>query len=299
DLDRATAEALVARGVAAVVNASSFISGRYPNLGPKILSDAGVVLVDHVGDSVCANVKHGQRVHSDDGVLRVKGDDAASGDELDSARVTSMMEDARAGMAAQLEAFTANAMEYLRRERDLLLDGAGLPSITTRLAGRHALIVARSSDCAEDLKQLRSYIAEYGPVLIGVGEGADALLEAGLTPDLIVGDMEGGSDETLRCGAEIVVHSETVGRPEGMDRLERLGVDGVPFHTSGTAQDAALLFADHMEASLIVTVGMDARLVEFLDQSRSPMASNFLTRLQTGAKLVDAKAVAQLYRGRV
>lgn len=299
DLDRASAETLVERGVAAVVNAAPSMSGRYPNLGPQILVDAGIVLVDHVGTQVFGAVKDGQRIHLLDGVVSVKGARAAQGRELDASTVEEMTEAARTGMATQLESFTANAMEFLRRERDLLLDGAGLPQIATRLEGRHVLIVVHGHDYASDLRSLRPYIAEYGPVLVGVDSGADALIQAGHTPDLIVGELDDVSDHALRSGAEVVVNTDHAGRPPGMDRLERLSVDGVPFHTSGTAEDVAVLFAEHKGASLIVTAGTNATLVEVLDTGHSGMASTFLTRLQAGPKLADAKAVARLYRGRV
>lgn len=299
DLDRASAEALVACGVVAVVNAALSTSGRYPNLGPKILADAGILLVDNVGSAVFGAVKDGQRVQIVDGVLSVKGEPVAHGEVLDGPRVDALVADARAGLSTQLESFTANAAEYLRRERDLLLDGAGLPAIATRLEGRHALIVVHGYDYAKDLKGLRHYIGEHGPVLIGVDAGADALIEAGHVPDMIVGDLDAVSDTALRSGAEVIVQADHAGRPAGMDRLEKLGVDGITFHTTGTAEDVAILFADHKGASLIVTAGTHASLVEFLDKGRSGMASTFLTRLQAGPKLVDAKGVARLYRSRI
>lgn len=36
------------------------------------------------------------------------------------------------------------------------------------------------------------------PILVGVDGGADALLEFGYTPDVIVGDMDSVSDEALK-----------------------------------------------------------------------------------------------------
>jgi uncharacterized membrane-anchored protein len=190
-------------------------------------------------------------------------------------------------------------MEYLRRERDLLLDGVGVPDVDTNLDGRQVLIVVRGYDYQEDLQTLRHYIREYRPVLIGVDGGADALLEAGYTPDLIVGDMDSVSDATLRCGAEIVVHAYRDGRAPGLDRLERLGVKSVLFPATGTSEDVAMLLADSKGASLIVAVGTHATLVEFLDKGRSGMASTFLTRLRVGPKLVDAKGVSRLYQNRI
>jgi len=209
------------------------------------------------------------------------------------------MAEARAGPAVQLEAFAANTMEYLRRERELLLDGVGVPDISTRIEGRHALVVVRGYHYREDLQTLRSYVREYRPVIIGVDGGADAVLEAGLHLDLIVGDMDSVSDRALSSGAEIVVHAYRDGRAPGLDRVERLGIAPIVFPATGTSEDVAMLLADDKGAELIVAVGTHATLVEFLDKGRSGMASTFLTRLRVGGKLVDAKGVSRLYRSRI
>ncbi|MGH3464575.1 MAG: putative cytokinetic ring protein SteA [Kribbellaceae bacterium] len=303
DLDRVSAEALVACRVAAVVNVADSISGRYPNLGPEILVEAGIVLVDGVGGEVFSTVREGETVRLDGGVLyRGRGEsteELAKGVVQDSESVAEAMDEARAGLSTQLEAFTANTMEYLRRERDLLLDGTGVPEIHTPMDGRHVLIVVRGYDYRDDLSALRPYIREYRPVLIGVDGGADALVECGYQPDLIVGDMDSVKDGTLKGGAEVVVHAYRDGRAPGSERLERLGVDASVFAAAGTSEDVAMLLADSKGASLIVAVGTHNSLVEFLDKGRSGMASTFITRLRVGAKLVDAKGVSRLYRSRV
>ncbi len=299
DIDRVSAEALAACQVAAVVNVSESISGRYPNLGPEILAAAGIPLVDQVGPEVFSTLDEGTKVRLDEGQLFVKDKMVGSGELLDADAILTKMAEARTGLSAQLEAFTANTMEYLRRERDLLLDGVGVPDIKTVLEHRHVLIVVRGYDYHQDLEALRHYIREYRPVLVGVDGGADALVEAGYTPDMIIGDMDSVSDTTLRCGAELVVHAYRDGRAPGLDRLERLDVESVVFPATGTSEDVAMLLADSKGATLIVAVGSHATLVEFLDKGRSGMASTFLTRLRVGPKLVDAKGVSRLYRSRI
>jgi len=299
DLDRTSAEHLVASGVTAVVNASTSTSGRYPNLGPEILTDAGVVLVDGVGSDVFNNLKDGDTVRVHDGELIHRDRTVASGEVLDAARVDELMTDARTGLSAQLESFTANTVEYLRRDRDLLLDGLGVPDISTPIRGRHVVVVSRGYDYQADLAALRHYIAEYKPVLIGVDEGADALVEAGHTPTLIVADVATVSEATLRCGAEIVVRARDDSQQGDDERLDKLGVRGVRFVASGTSEDLALILAAEKEASLIVSVGSQATLMELLDRGRAVMASTFLTRLRVGPALVDAKAVAALHRNRI
>lgn len=299
DLDRIAAETLAECGVAAVVNAANSISGRYPNLGPEILMTHGIPLLDTVGPGILSDVHEGDLIRIDGETVYRGEQPIAKGVRQTVESVQSAMAEARAGLAVQLEAFAANTMEFLRRERDLLLDGIGVPDISTDLDGKQVLVVVRGYHYREDLVVLRPYIREYRPVLIGVDGGADALIEAGHVPAMIVGDMDSVSDAALSCGAEIVVHAYRDGRAPGLERVERLGLPSVLFPAAGTSEDVAMLLADDKGASLIVAVGTHATLVEFLDKGRAGMASTFLTRLRVGGKLVDAKGVSRLYRSRI
>jgi uncharacterized membrane-anchored protein len=299
DLDRVAAESLVAAKVAGVVNAQPSISGRYPNLGPDLLVASGIPLLDNVGNQVFAAVKEGTRVRLDGDTLYAGELPVATGSEQDVGSITAQMAEAKSGLATQLEAFAANTMEYMKRERALLLDGVGVPEVRTKFRDRHVLVVVRGYDYKEDLAALRHYIREYKPLLIGVDGGADALREAGYKPHMIVGDMDSVSDEVLASGAEVVVHAYPDGRAPGLARVQDLGIDAVTFPALGTSEDIAMLLADEKGASLIVAVGTHATLVEFLDKGRSGMASTFLTRLRLGGKLVDAKGVSRLYRSRI
>ncbi len=299
DIDRVAAEALVACRPAAVINASASISGRYPNLGPEIIVSAGIPLIDEVGPQVMDLAKEGELLRVEGNVLFRGDTPLAAGKLLDTPGVVSAMDDARAGLSEQLEAFVENTMEYLRKERDLLLDGVGVPDVRTDFDDRHVLIVVRGYHFREDLKALRPYIREYRPILIGVDGGADAIIEAGYKPHMIVGDMDSVSDEALTCGAEVVVHAYRDGRAPGLERLSALGQDCVVFPAAGTSEDVAMLMADDKGAKLIVAVGTHVNLVEFLDKGRGGMASTFLTRLRVGGKLVDAKGVSRLYRSQI
>lgn len=296
DLDRVAADSLVAAGVSAVLNAQPSISGRYPNLGPEVLVAAGVPLLDELGDGLFQLLREGDPVRIDQDTVYLDDEMIAKGVRQDAEAVGAAMVRAREGLSVQLEAFVANTMEYLRQERDLLLDGVGLPEVETPIAGRHCLIVVRGYDYQADLDVLRPYIREFKPVLIGVDGGADALVEAGYTPDLIVGDMDSVTDEVLGCGAELVVHAYPDGRAPGRARLERLGLPAKVFPAAATSEDIALLLADEKGAPLLVAVGTHYSLVEFLDKGRGGAASTLLTRLKIGGKLVDAKGVSRLYR---
>ncbi|UYG16557.1 putative cytokinetic ring protein SteA [Brachybacterium huguangmaarense] len=302
DIDRVAAEALVEKHPAAVLNAARSISGRYPNAGPRILTEAGILLVDDLGADVMTDLVEGERlVVHEDGAVAVDDRQVAHGTVMDAARVAVALEAAREGLSAQLELFAENTMQYMLRERDLLLDGIGTPDVRTDMHARSVLIVVRGYHYKEDLQTLRPFIRENRPVIIGVDGGADAVLEAGYHLDMIIGDMDSVTDRTLRGGAELVVHAYRDGRAPGLERLQELGLDesAVAFPASGTSEDIAMLLADEKGASVIVAVGTHGTLEEFLDKGRAGMSSTFLTRLRVGSKLVDAKGVSRLYRQRI
>ncbi len=300
DLDRITADALVEAGVAAVINASPSISGRYPNLGPEVLVANGVMLIDDTGPDVFKKVKDGTRVRLHDGGVYSGDRRLVLGTERGDHEISELMHEAKRGLVAHLEAFAGNTIEFIRSESPLLIDGIGIPEVDVDLNRRHVVIVAEEESATEDLKCLKPFIKEYQPVLIGVGTGADVLRKAGHRPQLIVGDPDKMSADVLRCGAQVVLPADADGHAPGLERIQDLGVGAMTFPAAGSAADLALLLADHHGASLIVTAGHTATIEEFFDRSRQPsLPSTFLTRLKVGQKLVDAKAVSTLYRNRI
>ena len=282
-----------------MVNVSRSISGRYPNMGPLLLAAAGIPLIDDVGPGVMTAVQEGE-------VLHVAGAEVRAGDRLVGAgtrhtleSLELQLEKAKRSVGGELERFAENTLEYLRREHHLLTDSPALPELTIEVAGRHVLVVVRGLDYQADLAALRSYIAEIRPVLVGVDGGADALLEAGYRPDLIVGDFDSVSDAALRAARQLVVHAYPGGTAPGAARLKEIGVAYTVFEAVGTSEDIAMLLAYEKGAELIVAVGTHASMVEFLDKGRAGMASTFLVRLKVGPILVDAKGVNRLYQSRV
>jgi uncharacterized membrane-anchored protein len=298
DLDRVSGEDLVACGVAAVVNCSPSSSGSYPNMGPLLVVQAGIQLVDVPGDRLFEQLDDGDPVLLRGGEVWRRDELLATGEQMAPARVQADTEQRRREIGEALELFAANTVQYMVEERDLLAGRVELPRFETDFRDRHVLIVVRGVDHKRDLKALRPYIRDVRPVLVGVDGGADALLTEGFRPHMIVGDMDSAADETLRCGAELVVHAYADGRAPGREHLESLGLAYKLVPAPGTSQDIAMLIAAEKGAELIVSVGSHFNLVEFLDKNRRGMASTFLTRLRVGEILVDAKGVSRLYRPR-
>ena len=301
DLDRVAAEALVDRAPAAVLNASPSISGRYPNAGPQILVEAGIPVLDVLDQDLFATVREGRFVEIDESGVSLSTGERLEAELYTPAVLNDKLDKAREGLSEQLEAFASNTMEYMLRERELLINGVGTPEVRTRFQGRPVLIVVRGYHYREDLVALMPFIRENRPIIIGVDGGADAVLDAGYGLDMIIGDMDSVSDRALASGAEIVVHAYRDGRAPGMERVRALGLadDAVTFAASGTSEDIAMLLADDRGADVIVAVGTHGTLEEFLDKGRAGMSSTFLTRLRVGSKLVDAKGVSRLYRQRI
>src|SRR4051812_1158217 len=304
-IDRVSGEDLVATGVRCVLNVATSASPRYGNQGPVLMTEAGIHLVDMPGAPLFDVLKDGERVTVREGSLYRAGDPGAGagGDELvwegevqDRAAVTRAYEAGRRGIGEALEAFAANTMTHIREERELVSGNLDLPDFDTPFRERPVLVVVRGVDHKKDLRTLRSYVRDRKPVLIGVDGGADAILDEGFSPDMIVGDMDSATDRVLRSGAELVVHAYPDGRAPGRDRLDEMGLSYRVVPAPATSEDVAMLIAAEKGAELIVTVGSHFNLVEFLDKNRQGMSSTFLTRLRIGEILVDAKGVSRLYR---
>ena len=299
DLDRRTADALVAAGVAGVVNAAPSISGRFPNLGPEILVAAGIVLVDGVG-AEALRIKDGTRLRLHEGRIHVGETELGHGVEQTANSIADLMIEAKSGLSTQLEAFSANTIEFLRHERALIIDRVGIPDVEVPIRDRQVLVVAAGYNHTTDLAALKHFIREYQPILIGVEAGANALHAAGHRPHLIVGDPYQVDTDTLKSADEVVLPAQPDGFAPGLERIQDLGIGAVTFPAMSNPEDLALLLAEAHGASLVITVGFQATLHEFLDRGRSGSnPSTFLTRLRIGGKLVDGHAVAALYRSRV
>ena len=299
ELDRVSAEELIESGVRVVVNVSASVSGRYPNPGPLELVRGGVCLIDAPGAPLFKEVREGETLAVRGSSVFRNGTRVAVGRELSQPELEQMLSEQQGRVTEALEAFADNTMRYLREEGKLLSEGIQLPMLRTRFRDRHALVVARGPGYKNDLAIVRPYIRDFKPVLVAVDGGADALLEAGYRPDVIVGDMDSVSDEALRCGAELVVHAYGDGAAPGRGRLDRLGLASVLVPTPGISEDLAMLIAYEKGADLIVAVGTHFNLIEFLERNRAGMSSTFLTRLKVGEVLVDARGVSRLFRQRV
>ena len=295
DLDRIAAEDLAASGVEAVLNVAPSSTDRYPNPGPLVLARAGVMLVDVPAAPLFEEISDGDPVVIQGAEVRSNDDLLATGRVIDLATATAQIERQRERINVALADFAANTIEHVEREGELLAGKIDFPHVRTEFRDRHALIVVRGTTYRRDLRTLRAYIEDTKPVLVGVDGGADAILEEGFVPDMILGDMDSASDAVLTCGAEVVVHAYADGTAPGRERLEALGLEPVVAPAIGTSQDVAMLLAHENGAELIVSVGAHFNLTEFLDKNRAGMSSTFLTRLRIGETLIDAKGVSRLY----
>jgi uncharacterized membrane-anchored protein len=296
DLDRVAAEDLAASGVVAVINVARFSTGSYPNDGPQIHVQSGVVLIEAVDEPLFDQLDDGDIVRLEEGDVRLGNEVIAHGERPSPDDIESRLGDLRTQIDRALADFAVNTLEHVQEERELLSGEIPLPDTRTRFSGRHVLIVVRGPDYREDLNALRAYARDVRPLIIGVDGGADAVLERGMKPDVILGDMDSATDKALRCGAELIVHAYPDGRAPGRERLQEAGLDHLVIPAAGTSQDVAMLLAHEKGASLIVSVGAHFNVTEFLDKNRAGMSSTFLTRLRVGETLVDAKGVSRLYR---
>ncbi|HET8603696.1 MAG TPA: putative cytokinetic ring protein SteA [Marmoricola sp.] len=307
DLDAATARELLRRRPSAVVNTAPFISGRVANLGPGLLLERGVQLVE-APDLDPASLTDGAQLRLDDGTLYDGEQPVARGSVLTAEDVARRLEDARSGLSAHLDSFASNVAEHLRRDQDVFLHGRGLPEVGSRLRGRPTVVVGADATAAE-LKRLRPYLREERPALVAVDGGVDEVVRRRLRPDVVVvaeeslvGLREGRAvvrPKGLKRAREVVVHTRRAGESPAAKRLASLGVEPARFTGSVNTFDVGMLLAHHAGATLVVPVGSRAGLDDLVEGSAADQASTFLTRMRVGPRVVDGSAVAQLYSGRM
>jgi uncharacterized membrane-anchored protein len=300
DIDVLAARALIERAPRAVINAEPSFTGKFPTYGALLLLQAGIPILDKVGRDFFESLVEGQEVCIVGNRVVAAGGAEARGVWLEIGTLQQEIEAARERLVNELRAFAVNTLEYLQREWHLLLEPLPLPALRTVLRGKQVVVVVRGPGYERDLDALYPYLREARPVLIAVDGAADALLQRGLKPHLIVGDMDSVSERGLRCGAELVVHGYIdPARPSpGWERCRQLGLNAHLLRAPGTSEDVAMLLAYESGAELIVAVGSHFSLEEFLEKGRAGMASTMLTRLKVGSRLVDAKGVSRLFQAR-
>ncbi len=296
DIDEVAANALIDIRPRAIINAQPSITGRYPAKGIYKILKAGIPVIDEVGESIFDILRdntlieiRGTKVLWDNKVI-------AEGNEVKLKDVQAKLKKANENIQVELDHFVENTLKYAKKEKNILLGNLEVPQLDTNMLNKHVLVVVRGSSYKEDLRTISSYIQEERPVVIGVDGGADVLLEYGLKPDIIVGDMDSVSDEALKCGAEIVVHAYANGSAPGLERVASMGLKARTFPMPGTSEDMAMIMAWENGASLIVAVGSHSNMIDFLEKGRKGMGSTFLVRLKVGSILVDARGVSQLYK---
>ncbi|MGI5921337.1 MAG: putative cytokinetic ring protein SteA [Syntrophomonadaceae bacterium] len=296
DIDEVAANNLIHIRPQAIINVQPSITGRYPAKGALKILKAGIPIIDEADKEIFDVVKEGSLIEIKKNQVFLGSQKVAQGKLLSLEDVNQKLREANENITVELDRFVENTLEYAKKEKSIILGNIEVPPISAPILNRHVLIVVRGSSYKEDLRTISSYIQEQQPVLIGVDGGADALLEFGLEPDIIVGDMDSVSDQALRCGAQVVVHAYPNGKAPGLQRVEAMGIKATVFPMTGTSEDAAMIIAWEYGASLIVAVGTHSNMVDFLDKGRKGMGSTFLVRLKVGSILVDARGVSQLYK---
>lgn len=299
DFDKVAAQALISAKVKAVINVVPSLSDDYPNLGPLTLIEAGIPLIDEAGEELFDKLSEGEKIEVQDNVIYINGEHIATGIVLSEQIILDKMDESKKNVNTTLAKFVQNTLDYAQNEIDLICSDLPIPNVDTVFENRHTLIIVRGHNYKEDLVAIKSYIDEVKPVLIGVDGGADALLEFGYKPDIVIGDMDSISDDTLKCGAEIIVHGYPDGRAPGLERVHNLGLEAKVFASRGTSEDIAMILAYEKGTELIVAVGTHSNMLEFLEKGRKGMASTFLVRLKVGSILVDAKGVNKLYKNQM
>ncbi len=302
DLDQIAADGLIEKKVKAIINFSNTLTGKYPTVGLKKVLKAKIPVFDVIEKHKAFHeLVDGYDVLIDRNKFTIhfmlQNDKTVTipMKEWTLEKWEKKNEEAMHNVGYELNRFIDNTLEFAKKEKEFVLKRMDIPPLKTNIHGKHVVVVVRGNNYRKDLFAIRSYIEDYRPILIGVDGGADALLEDGLTPHIIIGDMDSVSDKALRSGAEIIVHAYPDGKAPGLPRVEGIGLQANIIPSLGTSEDVAMLLAYEEGAEIIVALGAHSNMVDFLEKGRKGMASTVLVRMKIGTKLVDAKGVSKLY----
>lgn len=297
DITRQDAQRLLDARPAAVVNLARFTTGAVPNFGPHMLLDAGILLYEGAGAELSSGMRDGRKARiTEDGEIHQGDRPIGAGAVVTRESAERSFSEAQQSLVDHMEAYFGNTIQFIHSEGPLLIDGLGIPDTGVELADRKVLVVSPGAGHRNQVKQLRNFIREYEPVIVGVDDAADTLLELGYKPDLIVGNPAGIGADTLRSGARVVLPAEPDGHAAGLERIQDLGVGAMTFPAAtDSATDLALLLADYHGAQLIVNAGAPLDLDAIFAEDPAATPAALLTRTKVGTRLVDATAVAHLY----
>jgi len=295
DIDEVAAYSLIDKKVKLVINCAKSFTGKYPANGVKILIENNVEIIDDMGQEFYDNLNEGDIIEIEQNKIYINKEYICDAKYLDVQEFNKMYTESYKNMEQILEHFIQNTLEYAKQEKWFILSSLELPDIKVNMFDKHVLVVTRGIDFKKDIKAIKNYIFEVKPIIIAVDGAADALIEEGFLPHIILGDMDSVSEKALLSCKEIIVHSYTNGHAPGLKKVKELGLEAKTIACPGTSEDVALLLAYEKGAELIVSVGSHSNIVDFLEKGRKGMASTFLVRLKVGPKLVDAKGVSRLY----
>ena len=292
DLDRESAAALVEAAPIAVLNAQPSLTGRTAALGPRLILDAGIALVDDLGQDIMS-LREGQEVAVTGGKVLVDGGVIATGRTVSAEDLDVEVADS----ATLFAGFEGSVEDYLAKDGATVLRGEGVPPIDG-LGKRPILLVSAASEAASDCRALARWRSEAAPFVIAVDGGADVALKAHLTLDLVVGDADLMSEKAIRRARSFIVRVGGDGLAPGAQRLDRMGIVYERVAMAGTSLDAAFVVAAHSGATAVVTAGVSYGEAELVDAGRALVAPAFFSRLAVGSRLIGAQAVAATFRPR-
>ena len=118
DLDEVAAVHLVDKKIKAVINGAPSISGKYPNLGPKILLDAGIPIVDNIGEKAFKYIKENDYLEINEDYLWVNDRFFCQVNILDKQQIEKRMMEARENIWEVLRDFIDNTLDYAAKEKE-------------------------------------------------------------------------------------------------------------------------------------------------------------------------------------
>ncbi len=294
-LDGVAAKDLIRKKPLAVINFSRSITSAVPSKGAELILTAGIMLFDVISNhSIFVDIEDGMEVE-----ISPRYGSLVIPEINQSAKIMPItLEYTKQNLQSAIKNynqlfsnFLTNTLDYAIQERHAFIDPFPILHLKTDLHNRIVIIVTRGPDAFEDFTAITPYIKKVKPVLIGVDGGADIILKHGFRPQIVIGDMDSVSDQSLIVIPDRIIHSYPSGKTPGLPRLRKMNLDFQLLPFIGTSEDVAILLAYEHGVERIILVGSHSHMLDFLEKGREGMASTILTRIKVGHLITDVKGI--------
>ncbi|MBB6448940.1 putative membrane-anchored protein [Geomicrobium halophilum] len=298
DLSENYLEQMLRRGVKAVVNGQTSMTGHFDHRGVQRLLEAGIPVFDVKSSNGLMNLHQGRKARITNHTLYMRDaygvwKPAASLTGYDHERVERLKQRAASLRSNTFKDFYRNSTDEANKQLSTflkLMTQAG----ATAIGNRPLLIVAPTSNVERVLLYTKRYFKRIKPFIIAVDTACRKVYRAGLKPDVILGDFTYVDEQDLTSDSLLVIPTTPEEKHHAsVTKLQRLQLSYTTCSGFGGLEETAILYARSVSNGTIFMLGSGTNMEEAMGQGRSEIGVQALMHLWFGSEIVDVKGVSK------